>query len=885
MPQQDAGTSSPDRGHISRPFIMTPRLIICSLLLTVTSASATTPLTTAQSVTAVPAPEPGMVLSEAPLTAPGAPRSPTPKLADLRTLLETGQDDRALRTAARMVKESRWGRDRTVAALALGMMYRERELHNLASEAFTTVRLSKTPLSEWGAYFEAEQDFKRGRPWVAVQECEKYATNWPNGRFDGACRRLSARALVDSGRTSAARQTALDYDEEFPDNAIEEQIDLAVARRWMTSHPIESRDMLRRLSVEHNLPLTGRLAEESLAELKAAGVPHAEVPTDSDSLKTRAVSLREAKRKTEAWSTFQVLVKRSAEDPSLARWVEGEEARFGWRTHQWDFLADYYAKKYAEKPTGEHAWNAYRVRDRGGRYADAAKWIVIGQSKHSKTKWWRRRHESTARTYMLLKDYNNARAQFDIAGKQGRWSGRRSRLYAGFASYMNKDYEDAIKRLSKTVDERKGYLPHARYWRAKALDKLQRADEASADRKWIQETEPRGWYALLLRQNARESKGAPWDRTGRWADIPPQSFVDLPRTDRLAESPIAMWAGPGLPRQDLSPWSLLTWPIQSTAPPSITPQPVASGPTSSAFRDPLAPAPSYRTSQFHDPDAARRALDRMASKHGDRWPEWSTVRDLANAGLYDLSGPMMSELYEEWREAWRSSRHPHHASARRISSQHDDWRLLFYAARDHHHTDRFTFGLWDTVSDVTEQKKALELGWPLAHDRYVWKHSRDNDVDPYLVMAVMRIESRYDAIARSRVGARGAMQIMPRTGALIADLRHEPEFTNGDLEDPIFAVGYGIFYLGTLMDRFDGAYPLAVASYNGGPFNTSAWLKGAGDLPMDEFVEHIPFRETRRYVRSVSAAYETYVNLYGDSGTQLLIPDGPFADDPLRVDF
>ena len=70
------------------------------------------------------------------------------------------------------------------------------------------------------------------------------------------------------------------------------------------------------------------------------------------------------------------------------------------------------------------------------------------------------------------------------------------------------------------------------------------------------------------------------------------------------------------------------------------------------------------------------------------------------------------------------------------------------------------------------------------------------------------------------------------------------------------------------MKRFEGAYPLAIASYNGGPHNMSYWLEGTGsEMPMDAFVEHIPFRETRDYVKKVSTGYARYLSLHAPEGT------------------
>jgi len=216
----------------------------------------------------------------------------------------------------------------------------------------------------------------------------------------------------------------------------------------------------------------------------------------------------------------------------------------------------------------------------------------------------------------------------------------------------------------------------------------------------------------------------------------------------------------------------------------------------------------------------------------------------------------------------------------------EHWRELFYVTRNHHHTMRYTHGMWEDIEDEKVARQAHRLGFPLAHDRTVWTHAREAGIDPFLVLGLMRQESQYSPIATSRVGAKGAMQIMPRTGHLLADLVHDTHFTAGDLEDPILSVGYGIHYLGLLTERFDGVYPLAIASYNAGPHSVSSWLQGTGtDMPVDAFVEHIPFHETRSYVKKVTIGYGTYVALYAPDGTQIDMPAHPLGDNAAIVDF
>jgi soluble lytic murein transglycosylase-like protein len=297
----------------------------------------------------------------------------------------------------------------------------------------------------------------------------------------------------------------------------------------------------------------------------------------------------------------------------------------------------------------------------------------------------------------------------------------------------------------------------------------------------------------------------------------------------------------------------------------------------------LEPPPSYRPGVLFDPVASRKALAKFADDYAKKWPELQAVSDLASVGLYDLSGPMLND----WFELWRTQVRKRDATAKRLSGTAPEaWRQLFLAARDHNNTARNLWDVWTTMTDPRQIEEAWRLAYPLAHDRYVWTHAREHNLDPYLILGLMRQESTYNATARSRVGARGAMQIMPRTGHLLADLQHDVTFDAGDLEDPTVAIGYGIRYMGLLMERFGGVYPLAVASYNGGPFNVSTWMQGTGvAMPIDELVEHIPFRETRDYVKKVTEGYSAYIALYAPQGSALGIPPIPAGDRREVVDF
>ena len=156
------------------------------------------------------------------------------------------------------------------------------------------------------------------------------------------------------------------------------------------------------------------------------------------------------------------------------------------------------------------------------------------------------------------------------------------------------------------------------------------------------------------------------------------------------------------------------------------------------------------------------------------------------------------------------------------------------------------------------------LEYPLAFNRLVTTFSEMHRVDRYLLLSVMRAESRYNPLARSWVGARGLMQIMPYTALRIARRIGDDEFDLRRLNVPEINIGYGAWYLRELIDYFDGNEVFAVAAYNAGPRAVQAWLSRCAGCRIDEFVESISYRETRKYVKEVYLHWSRYRALYED---------------------
>ncbi|MDX2245028.1 MAG: transglycosylase SLT domain-containing protein [Leptolyngbyaceae cyanobacterium bins.302] len=145
--------------------------------------------------------------------------------------------------------------------------------------------------------------------------------------------------------------------------------------------------------------------------------------------------------------------------------------------------------------------------------------------------------------------------------------------------------------------------------------------------------------------------------------------------------------------------------------------------------------------------------------------------------------------------------------------------------------------------------------------------SQERQLNPLLVTALIRQESRFMPGIVSSAGAKGLMQVMPDTGTWIAEKIKLKEFNLNDPEDNI---KLGTWYLDYTHSEYDGNSMLAVASYNAGPGAVGDWVakKGVGDP--DRFVENIPYEETRGYVKSVFGNYWNYLRLYNPEISQKL---------------
>jgi len=153
--------------------------------------------------------------------------------------------------------------------------------------------------------------------------------------------------------------------------------------------------------------------------------------------------------------------------------------------------------------------------------------------------------------------------------------------------------------------------------------------------------------------------------------------------------------------------------------------------------------------------------------------------------------------------------------------------------------------------------RSLSIMFPWDYVRVVQRAAQRKNVDSTLAIGVARQESAFNPRALSRAGARGLMQLMPQTASDLVG-RGGEEVPELDIFNPELNAELGTTYVRQLLALYDGEVEQALAAYNAGPGAVARWKRRLGDIPSDVFVEEIPYRETREYVRSVLSWQRKY---------------------------
>ncbi len=165
---------------------------------------------------------------------------------------------------------------------------------------------------------------------------------------------------------------------------------------------------------------------------------------------------------------------------------------------------------------------------------------------------------------------------------------------------------------------------------------------------------------------------------------------------------------------------------------------------------------------------------------------------------------------------------------------------------------------------TTAYNLIMHVIYPVRYYEYIKQYSEEYDLDEYLVMAVIKAESNYIHDAHSGY-ARGLMQLTDDTARWISE-KLSLEFLEDDVEDPKTNIRMGCYYLSYLISHYDGNIDVSLAAYNAGMGNVKKWLQNPEYSSDGVNFSHIPFKETRDYVKKVNEYRETYKKLYDLSG-------------------
>lgn len=150
---------------------------------------------------------------------------------------------------------------------------------------------------------------------------------------------------------------------------------------------------------------------------------------------------------------------------------------------------------------------------------------------------------------------------------------------------------------------------------------------------------------------------------------------------------------------------------------------------------------------------------------------------------------------------------------------------------------------------------------PIHYADLIAFYAEANELDPFMVAAVMRTESDYRPEVVSSAGAVGLMQILPDTGVWLGE-RIGLEVDPADLTQPVLNIRLGSSFLRYLLNLFDGETATAIAAYNAGQGNVGKWLENDEYSDDGRTLKHIPFAETRNYVERVQVRTERYHEAY-----------------------
>lgn len=465
-----------------------------------------------------------------------------------------------------------------------------------------------------------------------------------------------------------------------------------------------------------------------------------------------------------------------------------------------------------------------------GTYLHVAK--TQGRSKHSQ----RALFLSSVLSYQF-QDYDGAEKRFQEFIKKYPKSSlaSESRWHLAWLDYLRGDYDRAVSRFHELIKKNsrsKVNLQKYQYWLAVSYIKLEKLTKAQALLARLTQDPLRGYYSIAaesrLNQVKKEkSKVRPSVIQTRWNF----SEMMLPSMDNY----LVYQSEEDIDNEESYTASVIDEEERESNE-SIQESATEEAPVEESLTE-------IKTPKLAERFEASSLLKNLGLNEWAKWENYSIEKKTKNKDYLKT----LIAAYENLEQYHRSSQIAH---------------LRFISERSQLGFNQGA-NLWSSA-------------YPRAYSKSVDKWSSKNSVSTEVIWSIMKQESQFKRDAISPVGALGLMQVMPMTGYKVSLLQGVDDFSPQQLLEPDRAVQIGSAYLSRLMKKFNGQIGLIAAAYNAGPHRSDLWFSSFGHLSIDEFIEHIPFAETRNYVKKVLNNQQIYREFYKKDKKILTAFDLPF---------
>jgi soluble lytic murein transglycosylase len=783
--------------------------------------------------------------------------------AKLRVLKQNGKQSEAIELLQQEIKKNPTGDDRRLLPFSLAMFYYDKGDYEKVVSSLDLVLKEKTNLEEYAYFYKGMAYFKLNKLAEAQTEFKRVDEHSPNVKLKIDSISMLGQIALQNKNFKEARSSFQKIEkrtrgtEEHP----EVLYFMALSEQGMENH----RGMCKWVEKLYSrFPTSSKVADWGfdLAENKIGGKATG-CSSDLEDFKSRVRYLifagYDKKAQEEINGLRQRLVK---EDPYLADQVQAQYfAQEGELTKAYELLKPYYEKK---KGNFSYLISFASVSARAGEVQAAvgsyyAAYRMSPRAKQAKVALY----QSAFLSYQF-QDYDGAARRFKEFMRVYPNSALKldAKWQLSWIKYLKGDYQGAYKSFSQLQSEKgRGRKHRAKYpadrmnyWMAMSLYRQEKYDQAKTHFEKLARDPLMGYYSIVAQYRLKKiqslqpktaSRNTPEASIG-WVSRMPSSEYMIPTIDDRMMPDLASGdteTEEGLVMQELAE--------ESSEGESNE---LAEGTDEKQME--VVDLTGTDKEQGADPILAKRfekARDLMAVGLED-WAKWD---------LYDIEKKTRNRDF--------------------MKSLMMEYNSVGYFHRSSYIGQVFFSG--QRSGGVEVGRSYWEFAYPKAFAQYVDKYAKDFSVPHELVWGIMRAESQYRRDAISPVGALGLMQVMPFTGYRVANLLGEKDFLPRQLLEPNAAIKMGSRYLQRLLVKFDNTIPLVAAGYNAGPHRVKNWLASFGHLETDEFIEHIPFLETRNYVKKVVSNCYVYSQLYGNKKDLFayLVDPVPYKNDGQTV--